>query len=1381
MREICLCIRSFKLTVLTITIIAISIIVAGRVVNAAELYEMSDDYELQSIDEDFEEIHIIEPSPEIMAHDVDFDICQATNDYPDRWSYDTETKTFTVVKEGAQCPDSLRNEIEHVIVNKGIQRIEINAFRGCINLKSVEFLSDSDLWEIGYYSFAGCSSLETIELPKSLTNLVEGAFYESGLEKIVLPDSLANYGGIVFAKCAKLKEAYFPDNDKLTSLKFGTFSQCTSLKKVYVPDSIQIIEGRAFSECKLLEDFDMPENLKKIDGNAFLSCEKLESIEIPDGVTVISESAFEGCKGLKSIKLPDNKAFVTISPRLFYNCSSLGQTKEDLNIPDTVTTISDYAFYGCSSLGKKIVSENEDDEKVETWEVIIPDSVSVIGQGAFSNCGDLESIILPKNPSFTTLHSNTFSYCTSLKSIKIPDSINLNGERVFFECHSLESIQLPKNKDYTSIDKNLFENCKALKNIDIPENIDTIGYATFKGCLTLEKITIPDSVTRVDLTAFTGCSNLKRIDNTSKCSLSIPSTNHKWYNINDTAKTTPITSIKNGTAIRDDYSRNNTSDNTVISGNFDYYSNYIMNDSISSSDDKNYSRSYSFKFDEKWFANDNSEQNYNHELTKMSLALALAALDFPDGATADFMLNGSNVRKGHHIKNVFDQLKLEKYSINYPRPEFASSSIGSAIGHKKLKSGENLVIIAVRGGGYEREWGENFDVLPQKDGLHHNGFCSAAESVIKRLDKYLAENKLTNTNNKYWIVGYSRGAATANLVSAKIVDRGNNGKVFGYCFECPQNTEDPNASAQKYKDCITSIVNPMDIVPRVAMNNGKEWRFTRYGKTYATPSASNTNADDFDSLYQSANTFAQNQLKIGKDIKKGTKVGEMEENNVLNILAAISKETYQKHQNSVGEFIVNLLGGASPELSLLQFADIFSPFDNHLVSKITGMVKGSASDNIFGYHYYDLCLAWVNTLTAANITSVKYTREGIINTHYSSSLVNDGMLESTYGQINLTVYDSKNRIVGQIENGNRTNITGENCAWIDETGQLVFIMPGDEDYRIDISSANDCKISYSLLEKVSGDNITNKIVLYDNVNINAGETISSLIGKVDQTGNAIYKLTKENGSEIPASLIQSGDDIKYYSVKAEIKGNGMVTGEGTYTYGQHARLTAIPDDGYKFKEWQKNGQTFSTSYSCDICVDSDVAVTAIFEDNKFPFKDVKSDKWFYEAVKYVHYNNIMNGTSNSTFEPSKNCTREMMVQILYSAEGRKDVDVTNPFTDNIEGKWYYKSILWGVKNGITSGTSAATFGTGKNVTRQEMAGFLYNYAKYKGFSLSDTKDLSEYVDAGQISGWALEKMKWANANGIINGKSGNKLDPKGTATRAEVAQMIMNFQKKFGN
>lgn len=179
------------------------------------------------------------------------------------------------------------------------------------------------------------------------------------------------------------------------------------------------------------------------------------------------------------------------------------------------------------------------------------------------------------------------------------------------------------------------------------------------------------------------------------------------------------------------------------------------------------------------------------------------------------------------------------------------------------------------------------------------------------------------------------------------------------------------------------------------------------------------------------------------------------------------------------------------------------------------------------------------------------------------------------------------------------------------------------------------------------------------------------------------------------------------------------------------------------------------------------------------FKDVKETDWFYKAVKYVYENNIMNGMTEDTFAPRENCDRSMMVQILYNAMGKPESKAANPFEDNKPGKWYYNAIVWAKGAGITSGKSATVFGVADNVTREQMAQFLMNYAALKKYDITATTDISRFEDAKDVSSWALKAVKWANANGIINGKSATKLDPKGYATRAEVAAMIMNFNNKF--
>lgn len=187
------------------------------------------------------------------------------------------------------------------------------------------------------------------------------------------------------------------------------------------------------------------------------------------------------------------------------------------------------------------------------------------------------------------------------------------------------------------------------------------------------------------------------------------------------------------------------------------------------------------------------------------------------------------------------------------------------------------------------------------------------------------------------------------------------------------------------------------------------------------------------------------------------------------------------------------------------------------------------------------------------------------------------------------------------------------------------------------------------------------------------------------------------------------------------------------------------------------------------------------------FIDVAPGKWYSKAdgpIAYVIKNDIMSGTGDgSTFGPEEDCTRSQFVQILFNAAERPIAGANNPFGDVETGKWYYDAVIWAYARGITKGTDATTFGVSKIVTREQLAMFLMNYADCRGFDIKTRADISVYPDSGLVSGWANEAISWANGNGIIKGKSKdgvNYLDPKGNATRAEVAQMIMNFQLKFG-
>jgi hypothetical protein len=159
---------------------------------------------------------------------------------------------------------------------------------------------------------------------------------------------------------------------------------------------------------------------------------------------------------------------------------------------------------------------------------------------------------------------------------------------------------------------------------------------------------------------------------------------------------------------------------------------------------------------------------------------------------------------------------------------------------------------------------------------------------------------------------------------------------------------------------------------------------------------------------------------------------------------------------------------------------------------------------------------------------------------------------------------------------------------------------------------------------------------------------------------------------------------------------------------------------------------------------------------------VNDGDWFYGDVAYAHSNKLITGTGENTFSPKTDLTRAMLVTILAREAGAPTGGEN----------WYSAAVEWGVANGITDGTNM----TG-NVTREQVAAILYRYAKLKGRDVSKTAGLANYADAAEISEWAADAMSWANAAGILTGRTATDLAPDGTTTRAEAAAFLRRFKE----
>ena len=180
-----------------------------------------------------------------------------------------------------------------------------------------------------------------------------------------------------------------------------------------------------------------------------------------------------------------------------------------------------------------------------------------------------------------------------------------------------------------------------------------------------------------------------------------------------------------------------------------------------------------------------------------------------------------------------------------------------------------------------------------------------------------------------------------------------------------------------------------------------------------------------------------------------------------------------------------------------------------------------------------------------------------------------------------------------------------------------------------------------------------------------------------------------------------------------------------------------------------------------------------------PFTDVSEKDWFYGDVMFVYENGLMLGTSKTLFSPYGTATRGMMATILWRMEGSPAPKGKNSFTDVEAGKWYADAITWTAENGIFAGYGKDKFGPDDPITREQLAAIFYRYADYKGYDLTVKGNLDKFKDADKITDYAKTAMQWAVGSGLVKGKSGNLLDPQGTATRAEIAAMLHRFIEKY--
>ncbi|MBQ5560064.1 MAG: leucine-rich repeat protein [Lachnospiraceae bacterium] len=331
--------------------------------------------------------------------------------------------------------------------------------------------------------YPNAARTERFVVPEGVTSLCYGAFRDSDVKNVVLPESLIRIGTEAFCGCDRLESINIPS--KIDKISGRSFQFCKKLKQITLPKKVEIVGSQAFSNCTELKEVTFLSGKAKVRSSAFYDCKKLEKVNVKNGLNEIGNNAFYGCGSLQSIKF--GKKLLRIDRSAFSGCSAL----KSVHIPGNVDYIGTSAFSKCTRL--QVVS--------------IADGVEEIASGAFSNCTNLTNVKLPDT--ISKISSEMFEDCISLNKITIPANVTKIGDSAFDGCKSLTEISIP---NYVSkVESYAFRGCLSLRKVKLSTKLQTIYRSTFYGCASLEDITFPDSVNGIMENAFGACDKLSTI------------------------------------------------------------------------------------------------------------------------------------------------------------------------------------------------------------------------------------------------------------------------------------------------------------------------------------------------------------------------------------------------------------------------------------------------------------------------------------------------------------------------------------------------------------------------------------------------------------------------------------------------------------------------------------------------------------------------------------------------------------------------------------------------------------------------------------------------------------------------------------------------------
>lgn len=713
----------------------------------------------------------------------------------------------------------------------------------------------------------------------------------------------------------------------------------------------------------------------------------------------------------------------------------------------------------------------------------------------------------------------------------------------------------------------------------------------------------------------------------------------------------------------------------------------------------------------------------------------------------------------------------------------------------------------------------NFD-MRLNSSRFHTGFADAAKEVYTNLEEEIGAENLSST--KFVITGHSRGAAVANLLEIKLSEIGvSNKNVYGYNFACPDvavglPTRWNWMGEHNNIFNINNAPDPISMVPGVIGGTINPIPGTSWGK-FGQSFWFARNWSNLDELTLDFSAHDQKQYLNYLRTKPSINIFRDWASRILALPAA--------QIQTIGKAI----GICCPVDVIITDID-----KNPLVSIVNGTVKhyDAAQTKILVFTEGDKKVIFVpgNTplmvqLTATGSGTMDYTVQTI---KFDSGEV---VSQKTFASVSI---DSGKQMLSMTDIESVTGIgtdvskvplyvlgsdgTPEKEVLPDGNGTEVPITNPDKPEQPDTPAPAYYTISFnanggtvapsSMTTDEHGKIALLPIPVRGGYKFNGWYTASiggvlvdnGTIFSSNQTVYAQWTYTGGGGTTGGGTVVPSNPVIPSGNTTSPTYTISVPTTEGgsinvtpkSAAKGATIVITAMPDVGYELADIvvtdndgkpieltdKGNGKYSFTMPAGKITIDATFQTQetkpnlGINWDN--PFIDVTDGAWYYDAVRFVSENSLMNGTSNNMFEPDVQLSRAMLAQILYNKEGKPSTTGNSRFLDVGNTRWYADAVIWAAENHIVNGYGDALFGPDDQITREQLAVMLWRYA---GEPTTANQEL-HFIDADDSSDYALEALNWAVGNGIINGHSNGELAPKGEATRAQVAQMLKNYLNK---